>query len=394
MTILKSTRIESIDLLRGLVMVIMALDHTRDYFNLGSFYIDPLNLETTTTFTFFTRFVTHFCAPVFVFLAGTSAFLYGSKKTKAELSKFLLSRGIWLVFLEIVVNNLIWTFDFSYSFNVFQVIWAIGMSMVFLSFLIYLPRKLLLILGLILVAGHNMLDGIIMKGDSFSAILWYLLHQENYLVLAPNKSILFGYPIIPWIGVMILGYSFGILYSKGFDPLLRKKWLLRLGLGSVVLFLVIRGINVYGDLVPWSVQKDITFSVLSFVNTTKYPPSLVYILMTIGPSILFLYLTENIKNRFTDFLVVFGRVPLLFYFLHVFVIHLLAIIGILIFGGNWQDMIVTAEAFSNETLITYGYPLHIVYIIWIGIIVFLYPICKKYMYYKLVNKNKKWLSYL
>ncbi len=394
MTLVKTTRIESIDVLRGLVMIIMALDHTRDYFHLGSFFVDPTNLATTTPILFFTRFVTHFCAPLFVFLAGTSAFLYGRKKTKPELFKFLFTRGIWLIFLEIVVNNFIWTFDITYSLPVFQVIWAIGFSMVCLSFLIYLPKKIIIVIGIILVAGHNLLDGIVMQGSSFKAIVWYILHQDQFLVLGPNKMILFHYPLIPWIGLMALGYCFGILYSKGFDATRRKKWLLGLGFGSIALFFILRGINEYGDLVPWTIQKNGITTILSFFNTTKYPPSLIFLLMTIGPSLLFLYLIENVKNKVTDFFVVFGRVPLFFYFLHVLVIHIVAIIGILIFGGNWQDMILTADVFMNEKLINYGYPLYIVYLLWIGLIIFLYPFCKKYMVYKLSHKEKWWLSYL
>ena len=394
MTQVKSTRIDSIDVLRGLVMIIMALDHTRDYFHFGSFFIDPTDLNTTTPILFFTRFITHFCAPEFVFLAGTSAFLYGSKKTKPELFKFLFTRGIWLILLELIVNNFIWTFDVSYSFPVLQVIWAIGFSMVCLSFLIYLPKKIIIIIGIILVAGHNLLDGIVMEGMSFKSIVWYLLHQQKFLVLGPNDMILFQYPIIPWVGLMALGYCFGILYSKGFDSSLRKKWLLRLGFGSIALFFVLRGINEYGDLVPWTTQRNGVYTMLSFFNTTKYPPSLIFLLMTIGPSLLFLYLIENVKNKVTDFFVVFGRVPLFFYFLHVLVIHIAAIIGILIFGGNWQDMILTADVFMNAKLINYGYPLYAVYLIWIGLIIFLYPFSKKYMIYKLSHKEKWWLSYL
>lgn len=391
---IKTNRIESIDLLRGVAMVIMALDHVRDYFNYGSFFIDPTNLETTTPILFFTRFITHFCAPVFVFLAGTSAFLYGTKKTKLELFKFLLTRGLWLIFLEIVVNNLIWSFDFTYSFQVFQVIWAIGFSMVCLSFLIYLPKKIILIVGIILIAGHNTLDGILMEGQSFQSIVWYLLHQEQVLVINPNYAILLAYPLIPWIGLMALGYLFGTFYQKDYDAAIRKKWIRRIGLGAIILFFILRGLNIYGDLVPWSIQGAATKTILSFFNVTKYPPSLLFLCITLGPALLFLNVYENIKNRLTDLFLVFGRVPLFFYFLHVLVIHVLAIIGILIFGGNWHDMILDAESFMKQNLSTYGYSLFVVYLVWIGLILVLYPFCKKYMMYKTNNKDKWWLSYL
>ncbi|PKQ44257.1 DUF1624 domain-containing protein [Confluentibacter flavum] len=394
MSEIKSARIESIDILRGLVMVIMALDHVRDYFYYGSFFNDPTNLETTTPLLFFTRFITHYCAPVFVFLAGTSAFLYGNNKTKLELFKFLFTRGLWLILLEIVVNTFIWTFDFTYSLLIFQVIWAIGFSMVCLSILIYLPKKIILIISIILIAGHNLLDGIVMQGQSFQSVMWYILHQQQTLTPNPDFMIFLHYPVIPWIGVMALGYCFGTLYKKDFDATLRQKWLLRLGLGALALFFVLRGINMYGDLEPWTIQDTTTKTILSFFNVTKYPPSLVYILITIGPSLLFLYVIETVKTRLTDFFLVFGRVPLFYYFLHVLVIHAFAILGILVFGGHWRDMILTQDVFANAKLINYGYSLLVVYLVWIGIVLFLFPFCKKYMVYKATHKDKWWLSYL
>ncbi|MFV9550503.1 DUF1624 domain-containing protein [Algibacter sp. PT7-4] len=391
---IKSNRIESIDILRGVVMVIMALDHVRDYFHYGSFFSDPTNLETTTPFLFFTRFITHYCAPVFIFLAGTSAYLYGSKKTKPELFKFLLTRGIWLIILAFVVNNFLWKFDVTYSFIILQVIWAIGLCMVLLSFIIYLPFKVVLVLGFLLVSCHNLLDGIVMQGTSIKSIIWYILHQQQFVIMDGGTMVAFVYPIIPWVGVIILGYCFGSLYKTDFNTAKRKKWLLYLGLLATLLFFVIRGLNIYGDLVPWEIQTTTTKTILSFFSITKYPPSFVYILITLGPALLFLYAVENTKNKVTDFFLVFGRVPLFYYFLHVFVIHILAILGILIFGGNWEHMVLTKDVFVNAKLINYGYSLFVVYLVWIGVIVFLYFPSKKYMIYKANNKNKWWLSYL
>ncbi|MEP1487333.1 MAG: heparan-alpha-glucosaminide N-acetyltransferase domain-containing protein [Algibacter sp.] len=391
---IKSTRIESIDVLRGLVMVIMALDHTRDFFHYGSFFTNPTNLETTTPFLFFTRFITHYCAPVFVFLAGTSAFLYGSKKTKPELFKFLFTRGLWLVFLEITLNNLLWKFDITFSRIILQVIWAIGLSMMALSVLIFLSRKLVLIIGIIIVAGHNLLDGIVMQGNSLQSIVWYVLHQANVVPISDTSDVGIFYPILPWIGVMLLGYSLGYLYLKEFNPVLRKKWLLRIGMGAIVLFFILRGANIYGDLVPWTIQDTTSKTIMSFFKVSKYPPSLAYVLITIGPALLFLYAFESVKNKVIDFFLIFGRVPLFYYFLHILVIHVFAIIGLLIFGGNWQDMILTKNAFSSATLINYGYSLFVVYMVWIGVITLLYFPCKKYMIYKANNKDKWWLSYL
>lgn len=390
---IKTNRIESIDILRGVVMVIMALDHVRDYFHYGAFFGDPTNLETTTPFLFFTRFITHYCAPVFIFLAGTSAFLYGSKKTKPKLFKFLITRGLWLILLSIVINNFFWQFDITYSFIVLQVIWAIGLCMVLLSFAVYLPIKVLLIIGLILIAGHNLLDDIVLQGTSFKSIIWYILHQQQFILIG-DKMFAFAYPIIPWFGLIVTGYCFGKLYEKGFKSELRKKYLITIGLTAITLFFIIRGINVYGDLMPWSIQDTTTKTVLSFFKVTKYPPSLVYLLITIGPSLLFLYAIETVKNKITDFFLVFGRVPLFYYFLHVLVIHVLAIIGMLIFGGNWRNMILTADVFMNAKLINYGYSLLVVYLVWIAVVALLYYPSKKYMIFKAKNRDKWWLSYL
>lgn len=393
MTLVKSTRIQSIDLLRGVVMVVMALDHVRDYFHLGAMNYDPVNMDTTTPALFFTRFITHYCAPIFVFLAGTSAFLYGSKKSKAQLAKFLMSRGLWLIIVEIIIMDFLWWFDITFSFINLQVIWAIGICMILLGILIYLPKKLVLIFGLAMVFGHNLLDGIVMQGSSLKSVIWYILHQQNFVPFGTRFVGIF-YPIIPWVGVMALGYVFGSLYQSGFDINSRKKWLLRLGLGSVILFFVLRVINVYGDPIPWSVQKNDTFTVMSFFNVYKYPPSLLFLLITLGPGFLFLYATESIKNKITDFFLVFGRVPFFYYVLHIFIIHLSALVLHVLLGGNWRDMILDASIFTTNTMATYGYSLFVVYLVWIAIVLSLYPICKKYMEYKVTNKGKWWLSYL
>jgi uncharacterized membrane protein len=394
-------RIESIDILRGVVMVLMALDHTRDYFHLGALVNDPTDLATTTPVIFLTRFITHFCAPVFVFFAGTSAFLYGSRKTKPVLSKFLITRGLWLVFVEIVIMNFIWFFDIRYSTILLQIIFAIGVSMIVLGILIYLPQKAILILALVLIAGHNLLDGIKVEGKSFSSIVWYMLHQHSFIEFSENFVMIFDYPVLPWIGVMALGYCFGGLYTKDFNVSMRKKWLLYLGLGSTVLFFVLRGINIYGDLVPWTTQKNAIYTIMSFFNVTKYPPSLSFLLITLGLALLVLYATERLKNKFTDFFLVFGRVPFFFYVLHALTIHLFALLGLLVTGGDWKIMILDWRAImlsesvlADNELAGYGYPLWAVYLIWIGIVLLLFPLSKKYMIYKANNKDKWWLSYL
>ncbi|MBC2845632.1 DUF1624 domain-containing protein [Winogradskyella flava] len=396
MSSIKSARIESIDILRGLVMVIMALDHARDYTNTGYMFVDPTNLQTTTPFLFFTRWITHFCAPVFVFLAGTSAFLYGSKKkSKNSLAKFLFTRGLWLVFIELTVVNFSWTFDISLSVHIFQVIWAIGICMMILAALIYLPKKVLLALGILILLGHNLLDGITQQGTEPLSILWYYIHQFNFQVINDGQGMLaIAYPFLPWLGIMILGYCFGHFYQSGFDKKIRKKWLLKLGLGAIILFFILRFVNAYGDLKPWETQDSFMYTILSFFNTTKYPPSLIYTLMTIGPALLFLYGIESIKNRMTNVLVVFGRVPFFYYIIHLYLIHLIGMIGLAILGENSQELILTVDRFKSGYLFNIGFDLWVTYVVWAIVIVILYPICKKYMIYKLNNKDKWWLSYL
>ncbi len=392
--ILKSRRIESIDVLRGLVMVIMALDHVRDYFHLGAVLYDATNLETTTPLLFFTRFVTHFCAPVFIFLTGTSASLYGQNKSKSDLSRFLWTRGLWLIFVEIVIMNFLWWFNPRYEFINLQVIWVIGLCMICLSALIYLPKKVLIIASLIVIFGHNTLDGISAEGNSLGSILWYIFHQLHFMQVSETRLIGFYYPIVPWFAVMALGYSFGFLFHKGFDPVRRKKFLLQFGFVSIGLFLLIRGINVYGDPAPWSLQRNAMFTFMSFINVSKYPPSLLYLLITIGPTFIVLYLLEGFKNRTTDFLMVFGRVPFFYYILHILVIHSAALLTLVALGKDWRLMIFTSESFMTDKLATYGYSMGVVYLVWILVVAFLYPLSKKYMTYKLVNKDKWWLSYL
>ncbi len=375
-------------------MVIMALDHVRDYFHLGAFLYNPTDLETTTPALFFTRFVTHFCAPVFIFLTGTSASLFGQHKSKKKLSIFLFTRGLWLIFVEIVIMNFLWWFDPAFGFINLQVIWAIGLCMIFLAALIHLPLKLLIIISLTIVFGHNMLDGIRFEGHELTSILWYIFHQAEFLPLGSDHMVAFYYPVLPWIGVMALGYCFGFLYHKGFAQELRKKYLIGLGLITISLFLVIRLINVYGDMMPWSLQKDSLYTLMSFINVSKYPPSLLFILITIGPTFLVLYILENINSKITDFLLVFGRVPFFYYVLHVFFIHLAALLTLAAMGDDWTLMVMDKETFTTNKMANYGYSLWVVYFVWIMIVALLYPFSKKYMTYKLRNKEKWWLSYL
>ena len=396
MTLVKSTRIQSIDILRGLVMVIMALDHVRDYTNIGYAASTPENLDTTTPALFFTRWITHFCAPVFVFLAGTSAFLYGARQpSKKPLSKFLFTRGLWLVFIELTVVNFAWTFDINLSFHIFQVIWVIGICMIIMAALIYFPRKYLLGLGLLILVGHNTLDGITKSGNDPLSILWYLIHQKAFVVFENGETMAyFAYPILPWLGIMVLGYCFGYFYQSGFNAETRKKWLLRLGFSAIILFFGLRLLNVYGNLTPWSEQESFTYTVISFFNVTKYPPSLLYTLMTLGPALLFLFAIESVQNKLTSILLTIGRVPFFFYIIHLYLIHLIGFLGLIILNFDWRELIYTPARFTGSYLADKGFDLWVTYVVWILVLIILYPICKKYMIYKANNKEKWWLSYL
>ncbi len=390
---MRKNRIESIDFLRGLVMIIMALDHVRDYFFFGSFTSNPTDLDSTTPLLFYTRIITHYCAPVFVLLTGTSAYLYGTKKNKRDLSKFLLTRGIWLIFLEIIVNNFIWFFDPSYSFIVLQVIWAIGFSMLFLSGIIYFSNKIISVIGLVIICFHNLFDTFIYEGQSLYAILWYFLHQQSMIKISEHTSLAFGYPIIPWVGLMALGYVMGSLYTE-YQSKERASLLMKFGIYSVLAFIVLRLTNFYGEPNHFAIQEKISFSVMALFNTTKYPPSLLYILMTIGPSLILLSIIEKYKNKITDFFIVFGRVPLFYYFSHVFLIHITAIIFLMIENKDYSIMLNMTPFLPNQyQLMEYGYPLWVVYLVWVIVILILYPICYKYMKYK-SNSKKWWLSYL
>ncbi len=393
---IKSKRVESIDVLRGLAMILMALDHVRDYTNFGYLYIDPTNIDTTTPGLFFTRWITHFCAPVFVFLAGTSAFLYGSQKqSKKVLSKFLFTRGLWLIFIELTVVNLAWTFDIRLGLHIFQVIWAIGICMVFLSALIYLHKQLLIIIGLLILLGHNLLDGITAQGNDLASVLWYMTHQQGAAFYNNGETMLFiAYPFLPWLGIMILGYCFGTLYHKDFNATIRRKWLLGMGIAAIAVFIALRFTNSYGNLTPWTKEDSFIYTLMSFINTTKYPPSLLYALMTLGPAMILLYLIDSVKNMWTRILVVIGRVPFFYYIIHLYLIHFIGIIGLLILGEDWKELILTTSRFTSGYLATKGYDLWVTYVVWVIVVVLLYPICRKYMIYKLENKDKWWLSYL
>jgi uncharacterized membrane protein len=398
-------RIDSIDLLRGIVMVIMMLDHTRDFVHNAALQFDPTDLSRTNIALFFTRWVTHFCAPVFVFLAGTSAYLQLARgKSKAELSRFLVTRGLWLILLELTIVKLGITFNPDIRFLGFlQVIWVIGVSMIVLSVLIYLPRSVIAAFGLLMIALHNLLDDIHVRswrgpGTPIPGIggkLWIVAHQpfDGFPIMgdqSPGVAVI--YPLIPWIGVMAAGYAFGALYQL--DAPRRRRLLLIIGGAATALFIVIRAINIYGDPSHWSQQKSLVFTVLSFVNTTKYPPSLLFLLMTLGPALLALawFESKTYGGAIRNFFVTFGRVPLFFYILQWFTAHIISIALHFALGKPvswlWQS-----PADFGRPQPGIGFNLGVVYLAWIAGVLLLYPVCRWFAGVK-QRRRDWWLSYL
>lgn len=389
-------RIQSIDLLRGLVMIIMALDHTRNYFHADAMVFGPTDLTQTNVPLFFTRWITHFCATVFMFLAGTSSFLMSQRKTRKELSFFLLTRGLWLVFLELTVVNFGWTFNINFPFFVLGVIWALGICMIVLSVLVFLSYRAILAIGILILLGHNLLDTIHVPGNTLGSFFWSALHdpswgKESIQLIFKGRLIIVDYPVLPWIGVIALGYCFGYLYKPTIDPAVRRKSMLTLGVGAICVFILLRILNVYGDPHPWSAQKSFAFTLLSFLKVTKYPPSLQFILLTLGPAILFLALAEKSFRSFGRAIIHIGRVPMFFYIVHIYLIHVIALFAAKFSGYNWNDMV--SQKPLTPVINGYGFSLAIVYVIWVIVVVLLYPICKWYDVYKTRHK-KWWLSYL
>ena len=389
-------RIDSIDVLRGIVMVIMAIDHIRDNFHIYANTDDPLNLATTSPSLFMTRWITHFCAPVFVFLSGTSIYLQSLRKTPNELSSFLVKRGLWLIVAEFLIVSVGITF-LPWNLLILQVIWAIGISMVCMALLTRLPFNVILVLGLLIVLGHNALDFTEKSADFQPGFWWEILHHGHlkFYGFDQTHGLLIVYPFLPWLGLMLMGYCLGILFKPEVGPARRKKTLLYMGGGILTFFLVLRMINIYGDPVPWAEQQSGLFTVFSFINVFKYPPSLLYMCLFIGPALILLALIEPIKNWFTDVMRIFGRTAFFYYIIHWFVVHGLAGILFFIKGHTFAEAIASARNLPFLFVLSgEGVSLPFVYLIWIAVIMALYPLCKKYDQYKTVHKEKWWLSYL
>jgi uncharacterized membrane protein len=376
-----ATRIASIDVLRGLVMVLMALDHVRDYFTVAR--CSPMDLSCTTPALFFARWITNYCAPVFMLLAGVGAGIAAGRMSRSALRRFLVTRGLWLVVLEVTVVQHVWTFNLRYESGlVLQVIWALGASMIVLAAVAGLPRHTIGLVGLAIVCGHDLLDGIPPSRFGAWAPLWNVLHVQG-----PTPFGLVLYPLVPWIGVMMLGWWLADLFARPAAE--RRRDLLTIGCAAVWAFAGLRLANLYGDPTPWSSQATSTLTVLSFLNVAKYPPSLCYLLMTLGPALIVLALLERARGRVAGALATLGRVPLFFYVLHLAVAHLLA------------GMVALAMGFGTTALGTiflhfpkgWGFWLAGVYVAWLAVLAITYPAC---VWFAGVKRRRTdwWLAYL
>jgi uncharacterized membrane protein len=385
-------RIDSVDVVRGVIMIVMALDHVRDFLGIpGRGATDP---ATTTVALFFTRWITHFCAPVFFLLTGTSARLSLGRKTRRELSRFLWTRGLWLIVLDtVVLRCLAYQFNFDYHVTLLLVLWALGWSMIALSMLIYLPPTAVVIVGAVLVVGHNLLDGV--KAETFGALapVWSLLHAQGKIFAISDHAVFEAYPLVPWIGVTALGWALGASYAWAAER--RQRFLLRMGGSLTAGFLVLRALNLYGDPSRWAPQDTTVATVLSFLNTTKYPPSLLFLLMTLGPALIFLRVAEAPTPRWLEPARTIGRVPMFYYLVHFPLIHVVAVVVSAVQFGTIAGM------FESPTVAQYpvtfppgwGFALPGVYAAWIGIVVAVYPLCR---WFAAVKQRRRdwWLSYL
>jgi uncharacterized membrane protein len=370
----------------------MALDHVRDFFS-DEFYFSPTDLTQTYTALFLTRWITHYCAPTFIFLAGTGAFLSRPRwRSRSELSWFLLTRGLWLALLELTVVRASWMFNLDLHHHGAGVFWAIGWSMVLLAGLVYLPTGLVTLFGVAMIASHNLLDRLTAYDVGLPAWLWMVLHQPGDQTVVDGITLGTGYCLIPWCGVMAAGYGFGALLRL--PPSVRRRSLLALGLSVTLAFIVVRGVSNYGDARPFERQSSVEMSILSFLNCTKYPPSLDYLLMTLGPAILLLACFDRPLGRWAQPIITFGRVPLFFYLLHIPLIHgAMALYDWVCWG--WSPQAADGPWILKLALVPdgYGVSLPMVYLIWVGVVLLLYPPCRWFAEVKR-RRRSVWLSYL
>jgi uncharacterized membrane protein len=380
-------RLESIDVVRGVIMILMTLDHTRDFF--GDPGASPTNLANTTVALFLTRWVTHFCAPGFFLLMGTGAYLAGRRRSRGALSRFLLTRGLWLIFLDVVVARCFaYQFNIDYRVTMLLVLWALGCALITLAALVHLPVVVVTAFGVLLIVGHNLFDSVASTNP-----LWTVLHAQGFLLNTPDPVVFVVYPLIPWIGVTAAGYGLGQVYD--WDSRHRRLFLLRLGLTLTVAFVVIRGINTYGNPTPWQGQSRSGFTALSFLNTTKQPPSLQFLLMTLGPMLVFLWSVDRGTPRFLRPALVIGKVPLFYFLLHFLLIHLLAVAVCFMRYGSAHWMVESPDLANYPFTAPpgWGYTLPVVYLLWAFVVAVLYPLCRWFAALK-QRRGDAWLSYL
>jgi len=378
-------------------MMLMAIDHIRDYIARSAQQFLPTDLTRTTPAIFFTRWITHFCAPVFMLTAGLGAFFWMSRghHSKGNLSRLLISRGIWLIVLEVTVLRLIFFSQISFTASpvILIILWAIGLSMIALAGLIYLPMRLIAALSIAIIALHNLLDHVSAERFGRAAWLWDILHQQNVFAVH-GVNFVTGYPVLPWIGVMAAGYCLGPVFE--WDANRRRRFLMRLGLALTAAFVVLRTINLYGDPARWTHQPSALLTVLSFLNTVKYPPSLDFLLMTLGPAIFVMAWLEKFHFHFTNPLIVFGRVPFFYYGAHLLLAHLIAIgMNFARYGAKPFLLIAPPSMGSPSELFPpdYGFPLWTVYAVWLAVLLLLYPACLWFARLKQL-RHDWWLTYL
>lgn len=378
-------------------MMLMAIDHIRDFVAQSAMQFLPTDLTRTTAAIFFTRWITHFCAPVFFLTAGTGAFLWRQRgsHSRPQLSRFLVSRGLWLIFLELTVLRVVMFSQVEYrgSIVILLILWAIGMSMIALAGLIYLPTRVLAVVSIAIIGLHNLLDGISAKQFGSAAWIWHILHQPGFIRIG-GINFRTAYVVLPWTGVIAAGYCLGTIFT--WDAARRRRFLLRLGMAATIAFVVIRVINIYGDPNPWQHQPSALFTVLSFLNTTKYPPSLDFLLMTLGPAMIALALLERRRFSPDNPLIVFGRVPFFYYVLHLALAHLIAIAMNFVRYGRQPFLLLAPPSMGSPQKLfppDYGYPLWVVYVVWIAMLLLLYPVCRWFARLK-QRRRDWWLSYL
>jgi len=389
-------RIQSVDALRGAIMMLMAIDHIRDYVARSAQQFLPTDLTRTTPPIFFTRWITHFCAPVFVLTAGLGAYFWMTRghHSKGELSRLLISRGIWLIVLEVTILRVIFFSQMSFTENpvLLIILWAIGISMITLAGLIYLPMRVIAAVSLAIIALHNLLDRVSAARFGRVAWIWDILHQQNAFSI-DGITFATAYPVLPWIGVMASGYCLGTVFE--WDAHRRRIFLTRMGLGLAAAFVVLRAINVYGDPVRWSHQASPVFTVLSFLNVTKYPPSLAFLLMTLGPALVVMGWLEKFNFRFNNPLIVFGRVPFFYYGAHLFLAHVIEIGLNFVRYGPKSFLLLAPPSMGGPSgffPVNFGFPLWTVYAVWVVVLLLLYPACLWFARLK-QRRNDWWLTY-